>query len=130
MAQPAAWHQNPDGSIEPRIVGPGFNQRVYAVVRQIPVGQVSTYGDVATVLGSPRVARQVGYALAALAEADVPWHRVINARGAISFKGDVVRAAEQRDRLNAEGVLATAEGRIDLARYRWRGPQPAGDGSP
>ena len=117
------WHRNGDGSVEPRVLGPGFNQRVYELVRRIPSGQVSTYGDLATLLGSPRVARQVGYALAALTDPEVPWHRVINARGAISFKGDLVRATEQRARLNAEGVLASEAGRIDLARHRWRGPE-------
>jgi methylated-DNA-protein-cysteine methyltransferase-like protein len=125
-----SWHRNPDGSVEPRVVGPGFNQRVYALVRQIPPGQVSTYGDLGTLLGSPRVARQVGYALAALTDPEVPWHRVINAQGAISFKGDIVRAQRQRDRLNGEGVLATPAGRIDLARYRWRGPERAPEPEP
>ena len=124
----AEWHRNADGSVEPRIIGPGFNQRVFNLVRCIPRGQVSTYGDIATLLGSPRVARQVGFALAALTDPEVPWHRVINARGAISFKGDLIRATEQRARLIAEGVLASAEGRIDLARHRWRGPTGTHEG--
>lgn len=107
---------------EPRVVGPGFHERVYAAVCQVPVGQVTTYGDIATLLGSPRVARHVGYALAALTDPGVPWHRVINARGMISFRGDVVRGEMQRQRLEAEGIVFDGRGRVDLRRYRWRPP--------
>lgn len=104
---------------EPRVVGPGFHGRVYAVVRTVPAGHVVTYGDVASALGSPRVARQVGWALAALRDDTVPWHRVINAKGRISFKGDTPRAVLQRARLVAEGVEFDATGRVDLHRLRW-----------
>lgn len=114
---------SPTPPLEPRIVGPGFNARVYHVVRQVPPGAVTTYGDVATVLGSPRVARHVGFALAALASADprhadVPWQRVINSRGRISFKGDAVRGGLQRALLEREGVVFDAADRVDLRRFR------------
>ena len=105
---------------ESRVVTPGFHARVYSVVRQVPAGHVTTYGDVASVLGSPRVARHVGWALAALTDNEVPWHRVINAQGRISYRGDVGRGAEQRRRLEAEGVTFDERERIDLAKYRWR----------
>lgn len=107
--------------LEERIVGPGFHERVYAVVRRVPPGRVTTYGDVATVLGSPRVARHVGWALAALREGptDVPWHRVVNGRGRISHRGDLWRAEDQALRLVAEGVPFDAAGRIvDLPARR------------
>jgi methylated-DNA-protein-cysteine methyltransferase-like protein len=107
----------------PRVVTAGFHARVYAVVRQVPEGRVTTYGDVAAGLGSPRVARHVGWALAALGEGDVPWHRVINASGRISSKGDVVRAALQQRLLEAEGVSFDPAGRVDLRGLRWR-PAP------
>lgn len=108
---------------EPRVVGPGFRARVYAVVRRVPPGFVTTYGDVATVLGSPRVARHVGYALAALQDDDVPWQRVINAQGRISHRGDLVRAELQRRLLEAEGVAFGPDGRVaDFGRRRWRFP--------
>jgi methylated-DNA-protein-cysteine methyltransferase-like protein len=112
---------------EPRIVGPGFHERVYAVVRQVPQGRVTTYGDVATLLGSPRVARHVGWALSSLragasAEgAAVPWHRVINARGRVSHRGDTFRASEQYLRLAEEGVEFDDSGTLKLAAYRWNG---------
>lgn len=115
----------PQTTPSPRVVGPGFNQRVYAVVRRVPAGYVTTYGDVATLLGSPRVARHVGFALAALRERqepEVPWHRVINAQGRISVRGDSVRGAVQRSLLEEEGVAFDARDRVDLARYRWNYP--------
>lgn len=105
---------------EPRVVTEGFHERVYEVVRRVPPGHLTTYGDVATALGSPRVARHVGWALAALREGDVPWHRVINAQGRISFKGDLVRGETQRRRLEAEGVVFDAAGRAPLKALRWR----------
>ena len=106
---------------EPRVVGPGFRDRVYNVVRSIPSGKVLTYGDVGAILGSPRVARQVGFALAALPEGtEVPWHRVINAKGMISARGDVERPMEQQMRLEAEGIVFSDAGRCDLRAVRWR----------
>lgn len=114
-----------DRDLERRVVGPGFHAQVYAVVREVPAGHVTTYGDVATLLGSPRVARHVGWALAALGEAaaDVPWHRVINSRGTISYRGDTLRAVQQTTMLAAEGVRLDERGRvIDFAAHRWTYP--------
>lgn len=109
---------------EPRVVGPGFHSRVYAVVRLVPAGHVTTYGQVAALLGSPRVARHVGYALAGAfrAEEAVPWHRVINAQGGISHRGDFGRGQEQRELLEAEGVRFDKRGLVDLTTYRWSFP--------
>ena len=62
-----------------------FYEQVYEWVRQVPPGKVVTYGQVAALLGSPRSARAVGYALRYLPRGtDVPWQRVINHRGEIS----------------------------------------------
>lgn len=110
--------------VEPRVVKPGFNARVYAVVRQCPAGYVTTYGQVATLLGSPRVARHVGFALAALMRTDepVPWHRVINSQGRISHRGDVHRAQQQRELLEREGVVFDERERVDLDRFRYSFP--------
>ena len=97
-------------------------ERIYAVVRRIPAGRVATYGQIAELAGFPGHARQVGYALYALRpNSDVPWHRVVNARGRLSLgavvpEGDV----EQRIRLEIEGVEFDAEGRIALKLYQWR----------
>ena len=96
-------------------------ERYYEVVRQIPRGRVSTYGTVATVAGLPGRARQVGYALAALPdEHDIPWHRVVNAKGEVSRRS-VGTAFEQIQRLllTEEGIRFNELGRVDLERCGW-----------
>ncbi|MFO0744253.1 MAG: MGMT family protein [Myxococcota bacterium] len=114
--------------LEPRVFdGPGKNEgfyrKVYAVVALVPPGRVTTYGDVGTILGSPRIARQVGWALAALPPgSDVPWHRVINAHGMVSWRGELARASLQEALLRAEGVAIADRGKLDLAGLRWHYP--------
>ena len=95
--------------------------RIYSVVRRVPRGRVVTYGTVARLAGIPRGARQVGYALHALPEADrdVPWQRVINAKGEVSSRGEADSEALQRSILLAEGVVFDASGRVDLTVYGW-----------
>ena len=95
--------------------------RIYSIVAMIPAGRVSTYGRVADLAGLPRQARQVGYALAALPHAsDVPWHRVINAKGQISLGATESGGIRQRELLEAEGVEFDRQGRVSLARFEWR----------
>ena len=94
--------------------------RIYAVVRRIPKGRVATYGQVAELAGIPGRARQVGYALHALpGTTAVPWHRVLNARGALSLRRSAGQIA-QRMLLEREGVRFDAGGRVALERVRWR----------
>jgi methylated-DNA-protein-cysteine methyltransferase related protein len=91
-----------------------LRERIYALVRKIPAGAVTTYGAVARRIGCG--ARQVGYAMAALpAGSSVPWHRVLNSRGEISIPGDT--GVRQRALLLAEGIAFDARGRVDLDRY-------------
>jgi methylated-DNA-protein-cysteine methyltransferase-like protein len=98
-----------------------FYTRVYALVRQVPYGHVVTYGQVAALLGSPQAARAVGYALRVIPpNAGVPWHRVINHRGAISPRYPAQGPVVQRLLLEAEGIHFDAEDRIDLSVYRWQ----------
>lgn len=89
-------------------------QHIYVLVKQIPPGQVTSYGRLAQKVGTtPRV---VGFALAALPEnSDVPWQRVINSQGRISSRGDSARSALQRELLEAEGVRFDLSGRVVLA---------------
>jgi len=90
------------------------------VVRRIPPGRVSTYGEVARLAGLPGCARQVGYALHALAEdSDVPWQRVVNARGAISLPGHAGLDSLQRHMLESEGICFDARGRLNLKKFAW-----------
>ena len=102
--------------------------RIYRVVRRIPRGRVSTYGDVARLAGMPRQPRLVGYALhAAPPGTRLPWHRVVNAQGRISLgRGVPGGDLTQRFRLEKEGVSFDANGRIPLARFRWRPSGGAG----
>jgi methylated-DNA-protein-cysteine methyltransferase-like protein len=98
-------------------------ERIYAVVRLIPPGQVATYGQIAAIAGDC-TARMVGYALASLpAGSDVPWQRVINAQGKISLRANSAENALQRELLEAEGVQFDRQGRVNLRRVRWPGPQ-------
>jgi len=99
----------------------GSHARVLRVVRRIPAGRVATYGQIATLAELPRQPRLVGYVLAALdGDSPVPWHRVINAAGAISARREGPGGAVlQRLRLEREGVGFDARGRVDLERYRW-----------
>lgn len=97
------------------------HQRIYAVVRAIPPGRVATYGQIAELAGLPRQARLVGYALNSLPEGlDVPWHRVINARGMISLPPEMGHAAMQRSLLEAEGIHFDERGAVSLRRVQWR----------
>jgi len=101
-------------------VSAGSRARIQAVVRRIPPGRVATYGQVAALAGLPGGARQVGYALAALPEgSDVPWQRVVNARGEVSARSEPGADHFQRHRLEEEGVRFDRRGRIDLGRHLW-----------
>jgi methylated-DNA-protein-cysteine methyltransferase related protein len=104
--------------------------RIYRVVRRIPRGRVATYGQIATLAGLHGHARQVGYALHALpAGSTVPWHRVVNARGAISLRSVPGAELVQQQLLEREGVRLDGKGRVSLNRVRWvprtgaRGPR-------
>lgn len=99
--------------------------RIYAVVRRIPRGKVSTYGRIAALAGLGGHARLVGYALHALRSEDsaaVPWWRVINAAGRIS---NAYEPYLQRAMLEAEGVSFDARDRVDLSRFLWDGATSA-----
>jgi len=94
--------------------------RIYEVVQQVPPGRVSTYGDIATVVGGGIDAWTIGQALNQVPKQDeqaVPWQRIVNAQGGISTKGLLQRAI-----LEAEGIGFDERDRIDLRRFRWSGP--------
>ena len=98
--------------------------QIYATIRRIPRGKVATYGQIAKLAGLPRYPRLVGYALFnSETDSRLPWHRVVNAKGEISYSPSRKKADQlQHLLLEAEGVMFSERGRIDLARYRW---QPA-----
>ena len=92
---------------------------IYQVVANIPKGRVCSYGEVASKAGLPGYARYVGYTLKHLpAGSTLPWHRVVNAKGKISFPVGSAQFERQRQLLVAEGVLVN-NGTIKLKTYRW-----------
>jgi len=96
--------------------------RIYAVVRQIPAGQVATYGQIAEIVGRC-TARMVGYAMAALPfDTDVPWQRVINRQGKVSPRSSGTGSALQRQLLEAEGIQFNAHDQADFTEVGWPGP--------
>jgi methylated-DNA-protein-cysteine methyltransferase-like protein len=96
-------------------------QDVWKVVSEIPSGHVLTYGEVARLSGMPRAARRVSQALRRAPRAmELPWHRVINAQGKISFPEDSSGWMQQKDKLENEGVVFL-NGKVDLERFGYRG---------
>ena len=99
-------------------------RKIYAVIRRIPRGKVATYGQVAELAGLPRQPRLVGYALFSHRDEEddsLPWHRVVNAKGEISYSPAREQADQlQRVLLEAEGVVFSERGRLDLKQYRWK----------
>ncbi|GLI81925.1 alkyltransferase-like protein 1 [Penicillium ochrochloron] len=104
---------------------------VYAAVQEIPHGKVTTYGHIALLLGEPQRPRQVGVSLKTLPNAEsgshfhsgnVPWHRVINAKGMISHRGPG-SAERQAEALRQEGVQVTRDGMgelyVNFSLYGW-----------
>lgn len=107
---------------------PNFYHQVYAIVRRIPRGKVTSYGRIARMLGRPNAARAVGYALSALkdekegsAVTAVPWQRVINAQGRISIVNREHDGRQQAELLRSEGVVVGEDLRINLDIYLWEG---------
>jgi len=97
------------------------HEKIWGVVSNIPKGFVSTYGDVARFAGCPRCARMVSVALrAAPASLAVPWHRVINAQGKVSFPVGSEKATTQKQLLEAEGIVFLL-GSVKLKSYAWEG---------
>lgn len=99
-----------------------FDEKVIFVVKQIPHCHLATYGQIADLIGAWGCARQVGWALRRLElPTNVPWHRVVNAKGRISMS--LSREGSdwmQRQLLMIEGIPVDGEGRVPLRRFLWR----------
>ena len=94
-----------------------FRQRVYELVRQIPKGRVMTYGQIATLCGSPRAARIVG-GIAHWGDPKLPWQRVVMKDGSLAsgFPGGTAGHAEA---LKLEGITVSDQFKIDIDRFLW-----------
>lgn len=111
-----------------------FFETVWEIVQEIPAGRVSSYGQIASMMPPDadteparmkRLApRWVGTALRKTPRGrSIPWQRVINSRGTISFPADSPQAEEQRRLLELEGVEFDKRGQVDLRRFAWKGPE-------
>ncbi|GDY25440.1 MGMT family protein [Agarivorans sp. Toyoura001] len=95
--------------------------KFWLVIGHIPEGRVATYGGIAEMAGYPRMARAVGRCLKTLPEgSSLPWHRVINAKGMISFPEGSPQYQTQRQRLEDEGIIFR-NNKVPLAQHLWLG---------
>ena len=98
--------------------------RIYEIVRKIPKGKVTTYGQIAWLLGNPRMSRVVGYALHVNPEPGViPCHRVVNRFGRVSSAFAFGGENRQIALLKEEGVTFRDEENVDLSRHMWYGEE-------
>jgi methylated-DNA-protein-cysteine methyltransferase-like protein len=125
---PSSPERNPPEQSAPASPLLGFDERVWDAVALIPYGRLATYGQIAELIGAWGCARQVGWALRRLPlPSPIPWHRVVNAQGHVAMSpGREGSDWMQRELLLAEGIPVDEEGRLPLARFRWR----PGEGSP
>lgn len=95
-------------------------QKIYEVVRQIPVGSVATYGQVAALAGNKRWARVVGYALHVNPDPEgIPCYRVVNREGRLSDAFAFGGVNRQKILLEADGI-EVVDNKVDLSRYQWK----------
>ncbi|MEC3884458.1 methylated-DNA--[protein]-cysteine S-methyltransferase [Halobacillus litoralis] len=95
-----------------------FTERILQIIHSIPKGRVMSYGQIAACAGNPRAARQVARALHSMSEKhDLPWHRVVNAKGQIAVKDP----SRQRELLENEGVIVIHD-KISMKDYQHDDP--------
>lgn len=96
------------------------------LIRQIPAGKVATYGQIARLAGKPQGSRGVAWILHSSSTAhQLPWHRVLNSQGKISFEIGTHNFRQQKKRLEKEGVEITSDGRLNLTQFQWKKKEPA-----
>ncbi|MCA0990940.1 MGMT family protein [Pseudalkalibacillus hwajinpoensis] len=100
-----------------------FTKNVVTIIKKIPPGKVMTYGQIAKCAGSPRGARQVVRVLHTMSRKhELPWHRVINAKGEIGLKSED-GYIDQKMMLEGEGIVFLPNSKVDLTIYRYDPPQ-------
>ncbi len=99
-----------------------FTENVVTIIKKIPPGKVMTYGQIAKCAGSPRGARQVVRVLHTMSRKhELPWHRVINAKGEIGLKSED-GYIDQKMMLEGEGIVFLPNSKVDLTIYRYDPP--------
>lgn len=102
-----------------------FTAKVIKMIRSIPEGKVATYGQIAKLAGKPQGSRGVAWILHSCSTAyKLPWHRVINSKGQISFEEGTHNFRQQKRRLEKEGVEFQAAGKLSLKIYQWKKNPP------
>ena len=97
-----------------------FTNSVIKIIKQIPKGKVTTYGNIAILAGNPRSARQVSWILHSSSKKyDLPWHRVINSKGLIAMKS-VDGKNTQKELLEKEGVEFISDFKVNLKEFLWQ----------
>lgn len=95
-----------------------FSEQVYELVRQIPRGQVTTYGTIARMLARPQSGRYVGFAMRNAPEG-LPCHRVLNQKGSLAPCDVFGSPAYQRQLLQEEGITFLPNGTVDMKAHLW-----------
>ncbi|KHD88731.1 MAG: DNA methyltransferase [Bdellovibrio sp. ArHS] len=98
-----------------------FSKKVIHFIQKIPLGQVATYGQIAKLAGKPQGSRGVAWILHSSSKAHkLPWHRVINSQGKISFPEASAAFKKQKALLRHEGVVFLDKNKIDLKKFQWK----------
>jgi methylated-DNA-protein-cysteine methyltransferase related protein len=98
-----------------------FTKRVLQNIAKIPKGKVATYKQIAMLSGKPQGSRGVAWILHSCSTTyKLPWHRVLNSQGRISFDKNSYNFRQQKRKLEAEGVVLTPEGQLDLIKFKWK----------
>ena len=98
-----------------------FAKSVIGFVKKIPRGKVATYGQIAALAGKPHGARGVGWILHACTNTHgLPWQRVLNSQGRISFSPKTKEYKDQKRLLEEEGIVFIDRGKLDLGEYQWQ----------
>lgn len=98
-----------------------FTKKVLKQIQGIPAGKVATYKQIAELAGKPQGSRGVAWILHSCSTTyKLPWHRVLNSKGKISFERQTHNFRQQKKRLESEGVIISSEGQLDLAKFQWK----------
>lgn len=103
-----------------------FSQMVIKLIQQIPAGKVATYGQIAKLAGKPQGSRGVAWILNSCSKSHrLPWQRVLNSQGKISFPVGSAEFAQQMRLLKKEGIVFNENQKIDLSKFQWQKTMPA-----